>query len=240
LEPHVIGAARAAREPSWSDALLWMETVDALIRGLGHALNNRALALSATLQSLDARRAVGSHTSSALMREAERLTAQLRHLRTLPFAAASAPMPLLPRDVLSTAIRLHQCHAHLGDVSCYLSGSAETPPMLVSESVMTHATLVQLTTLKQFVAPHGVVRVQYAGSANDVRIRFIAEQEALAEPRAELAQALLQPVSLVAALLARSRGHAALHVQPGRAEVVWTLPSLRAMRRQLRAEQTMA
>jgi hypothetical protein len=230
----VIASARASRDPSWSDALLWMETLDALIRGLGHALNNRALSLSATLQSLDARRAVGTQTSTALTREAERLTDHLRHLRTLPFAAGSTPMPVLPRDVLAAAIRLHRCHAHVGDVSCYLSAAPETPPILVSESEFTHTALVQLTALKQFVAPGGVVRVACTGSATDATIRFIAARDVGMPPDASAASALLRPVSLVSALLHRARGRAALHTSPSRVEVVWTLPSLRVARRALR------
>ena len=118
------------RDPTWPDVVLWFETIDAIVRGLGHALNNRALSLSATIESLDPKRPVGAQVSSALSRESERLTDQLRQLRALPCAADREPLPILIRDVIASATQLHRSHASLGDVPTYLEGSSETPPVL--------------------------------------------------------------------------------------------------------------
>lgn len=104
-----------------------VEIIDAIVRGLKHSPNNRALALSATIESLDIRRAVGAEIFAASIGESAQLRKQLRQLRAFPFAAASEPMPMLLPDVLSAALQLHQSHAVLGDVSAYLEGSAEKP-----------------------------------------------------------------------------------------------------------------
>jgi hypothetical protein len=223
--------ASATREPTWADVLLWFETVDAIIRGLGHALNNRALALGATLESLDPRRPIGVQTTAALSRESERLTDQLRQLRALPFSVDREPMPLLPRDVLSTAVQLHRSHASLGDVPCYLEGDADTPPVLVAESCVIHASLVMLTAMKQFAAPGGLVRVTYTGTADEVTITFVAHRDPSDGGDALTAQALVAPTSLAAALLSSAHLQIEQTIAIESASVVWMLPSLRAMRR---------
>ncbi len=224
----------SGREPTWADVLLWFETIDAIVRGLGHSLNNRALALGATIESLDPKRPVGKTIATGLSHEAERLTEQLRQFRALPFAIDREPMPLLLRDVVSTAIQLHRSHSSLGDIPVYLEGALDAPPVLVPESALMHATLVTLTALKGFAAPGGVIRVTCSGTADQAELSFRAEREAGAEPTATAARAVIPPMALAAALL----GSAALEIEqalgPDAATVTWWLPSLKEMRRRSR------
>ena len=228
-----------APEPAWQDVCAWFETIDALIRGLGHSLNNRALALGATIESLDPRRPLGSELTAALTRETERLSEQLRQFRALPFAAASEPMPLLIRDVLANAIQLHRTHASLGQVPVYLEGSAEAPPVLAPESSVLHAALVLLTALKAYAAPNGVVRVHFDGTAEQLVVRFEAQRDPSDAHAGGGSAALVQPTALAAALLRSARLETEQQIRPESARVMWVLPSLRAMRRQHR-EQTAA
>ena len=224
------------REPAWRDVLLWFETIDAIVRGLGHGLNNRALALGATIESLDPRRPVGEQVAGGLTREAERLTEQLRQLRSLPFAIEREAMPLLLRDVVSSAIHLHRAHVLLGDVPVYLEGAAEAPPVLAPESSMLHSILVTLTALKGFAAPGGVVRISYGGTAEAATLTFMALREPGDDAVSPLPTAqLVQPTALASALL--SAAHLAIEQDIGDASltVTWTLPSLRAMRRMAKA-----
>ena len=224
----------ATREPTWPDVLLWFETIDAIIRGLGHALNNRALALSATIESLDPRRPVGQQVSTALSRESERLTEQLRQLRGLPFAGDREPMPLLVRDVISSAMHLHRSHASLGDVPTYLEGSAETPPVLAPESSLLHAALVTLTALKAFAAPGGVVRVTDSGTPDRAEIVFTALRDPSDTHASAGGQSLVKPTALAAALLGGALLEMEQRITPDSVILRWSFPSLRAMRRRLR------
>ncbi|MCU0626802.1 MAG: hypothetical protein MUF21_10025 [Gemmatimonadaceae bacterium] len=232
--------AAAAPTLAWPDVLLWMETIDALLRGFGHALNNRALALGATVESLDARRPLGSLATSALSREVQRLTEQLRQLRQLQFARQPDPMPLLLADVVPVAATLHRAHATVGDVSCYVTGAPDTPPVLVAESALVHAVLVTLTGLKLHAGPTGVVRIHHApgpaGDGREVVLDFVAEREAAAIRAAEPvpAEVLVRPAVIAGVLLGASRPVVTQRVTPLRAEVRWVLPSLREMRRRER------
>ena len=221
----------ATREPTWPDVQLWFETIDAIVRGLGHALNNRALALSATIESLDPRRPVGQQVATALSRESERLTEQLRQLRALPFAGDREPMPLLVRDVISGAMHLHRSHASLGDVPTYLEGSADTPPVLAPESSLLHAMLVTLTALKMFAAPGGVVRVTDTGTPDRADIVFTALRDPSDTHESPGGQALVKPTVLAAALLGSALLEMDQRITHDSVILRWSFPSLKAMRR---------
>ena len=232
---HVIAAPGSAREPTWPDVLLWFETLDAIVRGLGHALNNRALALSATIESLDPKRPVGQQLSVSLSGEAERLTEQLRQLRALPFASDREPMPLLARDVISAAMHLHRSHASLGDVPAYLEGSSETPPILAPETSLLHATLVTLTALKTFAAPGGLVRITDSGTPDRADVVFAALRDPADAPHEPGAGRLLfKPTALAVALLGGALIDVDQRITPDSATVRWSFPSLKATRRRLR------
>jgi hypothetical protein len=231
----VIAAPGSPREPTWPDVLLWFETLDAIVRGLGHALNNRALALSATIESLDPKRPVGQQLSGALSRESERLTEQLRQLRALPFASDREPMPLLARDVISAAMQLHRSHASLGDIPTYLEGSTETPPILVPETSLLHATLVTLTALKTFAAPGGLVRITDSGTPDRADIVFAALRDPADGPRESgTGRALIKPTALAVSLLGSTLIDVEQRITPDSATVRWSFPSLKATRRRLR------
>lgn len=226
--------ADGAREPAWADVLAWLDTIDAITRGLGHSLNNRALALGATIDSLDAGQPPGEALTTALTRETERLTEQLRPLRTLPFAFGREPLPLLLHDVLSAAVALHRSHASLGEVPVYLEGSADAPPVLAPEPAMLHAALVTLTALKAYAGPGGVVRIGYAGTAERAQVEFTAQRDPDDPPMIGGARQLVRPTALAAALLHDARIEIEQRIGPHAATIRWALPSLRAMRRLLR------
>lgn len=222
------------REPVWADVVLWFETIDAIVRGLGHGLNNRALALGATIESMDPKRPVGQQLASGLAREAERLTDQLRQLRALPFAIEREPMPLLLRDVLSAAIQLHHAHASLGEIPAYLEGTAETPPVLVAESALLHSALVTLTALKAFAAPGGIVRITCSGSPDQAVVTFVAQRDPTDTHDEFPQRALIKPTALTAALLTGALLEIEQRIGCDSVTVIWTLPSLKAMRRRTR------
>ena len=225
------GPSGSAREPAWADVLVWLDTIDAITRGLGHTLNNRALALGATIDSLDAAQPPGAELTTALTREAERLTETLRQLRVLPFASSHDALPLLLPDVLSAAVQLHRSHASLGDIPVYLEGSSDAPPVLAPESAMTHATLVTLTALKGYAAPGGVVRIECAGTAERAEIQFTSQRSPDDPPMIAGAQQLVRPTALAAALLHDARIEIEQRIGLQSVTIRWALPSLRAMRR---------
>jgi len=163
-----------SRQPAWADVLAWLATTDAIIHGLGHALNNRALAISSTIDAMDAAQPLGAELAAALTGEIQRLTGLLRALRSVPVHAAALPLPVLLKDVAATAIELHRHHASLGDVPVTLTGSDEAPPVLVVEPLFVHAMLVTLTSLKRFAGPGGAVRVTYGGTAEEAQLTMAA------------------------------------------------------------------
>ena len=222
------------RVPAWPDVLLWLETTDAIIRGLGHGLNNRALALGATIESLEPKRPVGPQLAAGLSREVERLSEQLRQMRTLPVALEREVMPLLLRDVLTAAIQLHRSHAVVGQIPVYLEGSVDAPPVLASESALIHATLVALTGLKQFAAPGGVVRVTYAGTAETATIQFVSQRDPMDDHEGADRVGVIRPTSLASALLHGAQVEIEQELTDDAVTMTWTLPSLRAMRRRAR------
>ena len=222
------------REPAWSEVVTWFETVDAIIRGLGHSLNNRALALGATVESLDPRRPLGEAITTGLTRETARLSEELRQLRALPFAASADPMPLLIHDVLATAIQLHRTHVSLGQVPVYLDGSSDAPPVLAPESSLVHATLVLLTGLKGYAAPNGVVRIRYSGTAEQLVVQFEAQRDATDTPDGPGGAVLIPPTALAAALLSGAQLATEQEIGPAAARVTWVLPSLKVMRHRQR------
>ncbi len=224
-------SAARVREPAWPDVVTWFETIDAIVRGLGHSLNNRALALGATVESLDPRRPLGDVITTGLSRETERLSEQLRQFRVLPFAATAEPMPLLIRDVMASAIQLHRTHASLGQVPVYLDGASDAPPVLAPESSLLHATLVLLTALKGYAAPNGVVRIRYSGTATELVVQFEAQRDVAEAHDGVADSALVAPTSLAAALLSGSQLETEQEIGPEVARVMWVLPSLKAMRR---------
>ena len=224
------------REPAWRDVCAWFETIDAIIRGLGHALNNRALALSATIESLDPKRPIGNTLSVGLTREAERLTEQLRQLRALPFTVAAEPMPLLLSDVLASAIQLHRTHASLGNVPVYLEATASAPPVLAPESSLIHALLVLLSALKTHASPGGVVRIGCDGTPEAVVITFQSQRDPADAHEPSNGGALIQAAALASALLAATRLEIEQEIGPDSATVTWQLPSLKAMRKRLREQ----
>lgn len=226
--------AGAIREPVWSEVVLWFETIDAIVRGLGHGLNNRALALGATIESLDPKRPVGQQLATGLMRETERLTDQLRQLRAVPFAIDREPMPLLLRDVLSSAIQLHRAHTSVGEIPVYLDGSVETPPVLAPESALLHATLVTLTALKVYASPGGVVRITCSGNADRADVTFVAQRDPTDVQDESGPRAVIKPAALAVALLSSAMLEIEQQLGPDSVTLLWTLPSLKAMRRRAR------
>ena len=234
------GPSGSAREPAWADVLVWLDTIDAITRGLGHTLNNRALALGATIDSLDAAQPPGAELTTALTREAERLTETLRQLRVLPFASSHDALPLLLPDVLSAAVQLHRSHASLGDIPVYLEGSSDAPPVLAPESAMIHATLVTLTALKRWVAPGGVLRIDYAGTAERAEVRFVAQRDPDDDASGSDSPQLVRPTALAAALLHEARIEIEQRIGLQSATIRWAMPSLRAMRRLQREAQAAA
>jgi hypothetical protein len=233
-----------ASTPQWAELAFWLETSDAILRGLGHGLNNRATALSATVESLDPRRAMGSAMTASLSRESQRLSEQVQDLRLLTFGRGAEAMPLLPGDVLHSAVRLHRFHASVGEVACYLEPSSEVPPVLARESALLHASLTQLTASKSFAGRGGVVRVVLSGTSDRAEVRFIADRAVdesgamgqMPDPDASAPdpRALVLPARLAATQLAHADVQIAQDFGARRAVVQWVMPSLREMRRRQR------
>lgn len=230
-------ALQEARLGDSPELAFWLETSDAILRGLGHALNNRATALSATVESLDPRRAVGSALTASLSRESQRLSDQVRDLRLLSFGVGAEVMPVLLGDVLQSAVRLHRFHTGVGEVACYLEVSSDAPPVLAREAAVLHACLAQLSASKGFAGRGGVVRVVLSGSGTRAEVRFIADRavdepadsEAAGDPRA-----LVLPSRLAATQMRHAGVQVAQDIGARRAVVQWVLPSLREMRQRAR------
>ncbi len=221
------------REPAWADVLSWLETTDAITHGLAHALSNRALAISATIDAQDPAQPLGDDIATALAAEVQRLTTLLRALRAIPVHAADAPLPVLLKDVAAAAIDLHAHHATLGDVTVTLAGHDDAPPVLVVEPLFVHAMLVTLTALKRFAAPGGVVRITCGGTPDEAQLTLSATRDAgvVADGTAPPPMA---PSDLPGALLSAAGLEVEQTLGRGSCSLLWALPSLREARRRAR------
>ncbi|MBA4070826.1 MAG: hypothetical protein C0497_03180 [Gemmatimonas sp.] len=116
----------------------WLRTADALLCGLNHALSNRVSGL-AIISLLREGWQMNAAEVEELTAEMAKLDDLLRLYRLLERHDAAQAEPILVPDAVSDALALFAHHPLVREVTCTVSGDADTPPVLLVPSAFVHA-----------------------------------------------------------------------------------------------------
>ena len=207
----------------------WLAVSDALLRGVGHAMNNRAAALSAVVQVL-ASEAEGP-LEGALRAETERLQRAVELLRLLPRRWDAEPEPVLVDDLMRSAIELLTLHSDLPETRYEWTSDGALPPILVEPSLLTHVLCLLGTVAARAAARTGARAVAFHGSSTGDVVRVEISVGEGREGGAERAEAEERVHAGAAeALLARAGGSFRMETEGG-LRMTFSLPTLAEARR---------
>jgi hypothetical protein len=218
----------------------WLVVSDALLRGLNHALSNRAATVGAVSGVLDPAEPPSAAIVDVLRDEAARLDELLQLARLLPGQRAGTEPVHLP-DVVPAAVALHGYHFDLRDTACHVEGDATVMPVLADPTALTHALLLLLTAAK-LAAAGGTVVLRHHGDDEQVTLTLDALPPAAADDPAvprEDAEPGDEEAMLAAARTLLAASDAVVERRPAAqgARYELTLPTLTAARRAERARR---
>lgn len=214
----------------------WLEVSDALLRGVGHALNNRVAALSAVAQVL-AGSGEGGALREALSAETDRLQKVVELLRLLPHRWESAAEAARVDDPVRAAMELLPLHYELPELRYRWEGSTDLPPVLVEPSLLTHIFCLVGTAAAEMADATGASEVVFRGSSSgdvvEVTVSPGEGDEAIGALRVQLrgeAQSGTDAAA-AAALVAKAGGELRIERGAGAFVATVSLPTLAAARR---------
>ena len=154
----------------------WLDTSDAVMRGLNHEFSNR-LSLARLTPQLTALLAAGEPGMQKAAAEADR-SEDLLHLlqlyRLMVFASSEQPEALLVSDNLASAIELFRHHMTFRDLDVRVNADATIPPVLLPSVALTQALLLLLCAAARHVAmapgDTGTLVVDFSATPDSVRI----------------------------------------------------------------------
>lgn len=210
--PHQSQHPQHPQHPQLSAAALseWSQHVESVMRGIAHALNNRAAALSAVIELAREPDEDPASTSSILSSELERVLALAEVVRSVG-VPRSGTEAFSPRDAATEALAVLQLHAEQRDHPIAID-AATAPPTRVPRWMFVRS-LIAL----------GAAAASSAGAA--IRITVLEDGEWLVV-RVDGASAACAELSPYAAELSRAMGGEPLEGQCG-----FRLPTLAALRR---------
>lgn len=154
----------------------WLETSDAVLRGLNHEFSNR-LSLSRLAPQLSALIAAGEPQLEKIAADAERsedLLRLLRLYRLMVFASGEQAEPLLLSDIVPDAVELFRHHTAFRDLEVRVNADDTIPPVLMGPSALTQAMLLLLcAAARQSSVPLGDIGslvLDFSADANSVRV----------------------------------------------------------------------
>jgi hypothetical protein len=211
----------------------WLVVSDALLRGVGHAMNNRAAALSAVVQVLASSGPQGP-LEGALRSETERLQRVVELLRLLPRRWESDPEPVLVGDLVPSALELLALHSDLPETRFAWEADGSLPPVLVEPSLLIHVLCLLGTAAAKEAARTGARAVSFRGSSDGdaVRVEIVVGEPdpSLADPAAPEGG---EDPAAAEALLAHAGGELSVE-RDGELRMAFRLPTLAAARRRER------
>lgn len=143
----------------------WARTLDALLRGVTHALSNRLATLSGLTQVLQQPGVEAPPVLAVLAGEVERLRGVVLLLPLLPEDEAQAPEPVLPAELLTELVHLHLLRTDLRDAGCALAAQPGVLPAWAHRGSLARLLLVLLerAALRACARPDASVRVDCTG-----------------------------------------------------------------------------
>ena len=154
----------------------WLETSDAVLRGLNHEFSNR-LSLARLTPQLTALLAAGEPGMQRVAADADRsedLLHLLRLYRLMVFGISEQPEPLLVSDNIVDAVDLFRHHTTFRDLDVRVNTDATIPPVLMATGGLTQALLLLLCVAARRTAlargETGTLVVDFASTADSVRV----------------------------------------------------------------------
>lgn len=171
----------------------WTRTVEHVMRGVAHALNNRAAALSAVIElSRDPEGDDHAAIESILSGELRRVTEIASAVRTLAPPRIDSPEALVPQDVVAECLALIELHIEHRDRSVMIDASA-AQPIRVQRWMFVRALIAIAVAATARASPNGTVRLAVV-TEGDWAVARVAGVAALAGQMspyvAELASAM--------------------------------------------------
>jgi hypothetical protein len=206
----------------------WLTIHDQLLRGVTHALSNRVAAASVSASVL----ALGApaEVAAGVRAEVDGLEALLRLLRQLPRRDGAPPEPVLPGDVVRSALALFAHHPEWHEVPCRVALDASAEPAWGDPDALCHALLVALAGAGAAAAggsPLGARAIAVTVDGDEAAVRFtVAAAGGAADADGTGGDAARADVAAIAWLLA-AHGGEAVALPHG---CVITVPSLRSVR----------
>jgi nitrogen-specific signal transduction histidine kinase len=160
----------------------WLETSDAVLRGLNHEFSNRlSLArLSPQLSALLASGEPGMQQVAADVDRSEDLLHLLRLYRLMVFASSEQAEPVLVSDIVVDSVDLFKHHTTFRDLDVRVIPDTTIPPVLMSPGALTQAVLLLLCAAARQVSlargDTGVLVVNLSADANSVHIAVSADE----------------------------------------------------------------
>lgn len=175
---------------------LWIDTNDAVLRGLAHLLSNRTGTIGAIAEALsevDTAQPLAASLAASLAAEAEKLHSLLALLRLMPRDLELDPEPLRPADVVANAAALFAHHERGRMTPVSMVDMEEAPPVRVRMSALIHALLVL------FAAAAGMdgAKVSVRGEGADGMTRLKITGDAVSGVRADAAAAVAAAIIAV-------------------------------------------
>jgi nitrogen-specific signal transduction histidine kinase len=163
-------------QPKAAVAQSWLETSDAVLRGLNHEFSNR-LSLARLAPQLSALLAAGEPELQKLATDAGRsedLLNLLRLYRLMVFVTNEPADPVLVADCTTDAVDLFKHHTAFRDLEIRVQADATIPPVLMSPTSLTQSILLLLCAAARQVSVQpgesGAIVLDFAADANAVRI----------------------------------------------------------------------
>lgn len=154
------------------DGPVWHEEIDALIRGIAHALSNRAAALSLAAESVDdADPELRTESRERLTSEVARLGEVTELLKLLPMEGVGRPEAFQVDEVVASAVALHRHHLGLRAVPLDVVVGENVPPVRVERRILLRALVLLLSAARRAAQTRDeTVRLSIDGAADRVSI----------------------------------------------------------------------
>lgn len=136
----------------------WSETMDRVIAGICHDLNDRLSSLSGLLELAELDGAIAPDLGVPLRSELDRIEDLIRLLRLLPSETPSEPEPVRLAEVIPAAVALLRRHRGLEDCSVVVDIAAD-PLVLGDWGELTRLTLLFLALIARSAHAAGSDRI---------------------------------------------------------------------------------
>lgn len=157
-------------------AASWIETSDAVLRGLNHEFSNR-LSLARLAPQLNTMLKAGEPALQKLVNDSDQSEAMLELLRLyrlMPFPNGDPAEPVLFSDAVPEAVELFQYHTSFRDIAVRVRVDESTPPTLMNPAALRQSILLLLGAAARQTAVEsndgGAIVVEFSANGDLVNV----------------------------------------------------------------------